>query len=236
VTITGAPDFQAYAQWRQLSLLAGYSQVLPAGHTRSGAQLVSSWRGVQVRVVPSVGFCAVTVSWFDDAAETSPVGADSWNVGVGQVLSVVVPAKGHYCDLDINNVSGGAMTAATALMPVNGVTDRLAYPVGSNFLAFSGRSVPASTTQLVPLPLIQAGPATLNWSFGDVNGFIALAVVRLTPSGGLGDVLADLGSATVTTPFTQQVSLTDDSCGLRLVNSDAAGAHTINVRLVATGR
>lgn len=236
MTITGFPDFQSLPQWRAPNLLAAYSQTLNPGVNRSGALLVANWRGVQLRVGPSAGFCRANLTWYDDTAETNQVATDGFGVGTGLVLAAVIPAKGHYCDLNLNVTSAGAMTAQTSLMPTNSVTDRISYLASNNFLALSGHSVPLSTTQLIALPLVQGGPATLNWSFGDVSGSVAVAVVRLKEDGTLGDVLADLGSATVTTPFTQQVTLVDDSCGLRLINSDAAAAHNVNVRLVPAGR
>lgn len=236
MTIIGFPDFQSLPQWRELNLLSAYSQVLNPGVNRSGALLVANWRGVQLRVGPSAGYCRANLTWYDDAAETQQVATDGFGVGTGLVLAAVIPAKGHYCDLNLNVTSPGAMTAQTSLMPTNSVTDRISYLASNNFLALSGHNVPLSTTQLIALPLVQSGPATLNWSFSDVGGNLALAVVRLKEDGTLGDVLTDLGSATVTTPFTQRVTLVDDSCGLRIINNDAAAAHVINVRLVPEAR
>ena len=235
-TTTGFPDFQAYAQWRGLNLLPAYIQTLPVGHTLSGPQLVSSWRGVQLRIKPSAGNCVVVLHWYDDVAETEITGSDTWNVSTGVVLSVTSPIKGQYCDLDINVTSAGAMTADTQLFGVNSVTDRLAYVTGGSQITQTSLVIAAGATALFIVSPIVAGPATVNWSFADNSGMIGVTVNRFNADGTAGAILADLGSSTLLTPFTQQVTLIDNLCGLQLKNADAVNPHTCSVRLVPAGR
>lgn len=234
--MAGHPDFQEYAQWRCANALAGYTQTLAVGANPSGPILVAAWRGVQIRVNPSAGFGTVTLSWYDDAAETLFIGSDTWAVNPTTQLQVIMPIEGNYCDLNINVTSVGAMTAKTALLPANTAGTLPVYPVTNNTVRQSGVSIPISGTSFFPLPFVQGGLAVLNYSAADTSGKLAFALVALLQDGTLAGVLADQGAPAVSTPFTQLVACSDTINAVRVVNSDSTAAHVANVRLVPAGR
>lgn len=227
----GYPDFQSYAQWRGPNLLAGYTQTLNPGHNRSGPQLMVNYRAAQVRVVPSAQGGAVTLSWFADSAETIPTGSDNWHVNASTGLNVIVPTKGAYCDLDINVTTGAAMTVSTQLHGTNAGSGQVDYPVTGNLLNTGTVSVPLSGSSLTPLPFVQAGLAKVSFLPLDGSAKLTLAIAVINADGTFNSQLANY--AQPINPVNDLVGLTDDICGLYVLNTDATAAHSYIGRITA---
>jgi hypothetical protein len=228
---TGYPDGQSYAQWRGDNLAANIVSPLPAGITNLGFQLITSWRGVHLRVVPSVGFGRVTLFWYGDTAETLLLGSDQWGVNPGTALNVKVAAKGPVCDMRINNTSGGNMTASVQLVPTNAITADFEYAVTNNWVNSGTITVPISGTSDIFLPFVQRGLASVSFLPSDATGNLTAVVARYTETPVFQDQLVNLGKPVAA--VNQLVGLVDDICGIHVINGDAAATHTYAARLVA---
>lgn len=228
---TGYPDSQGYAQWRGTDVSSAIVTPLAPGDHSTGPQLVTSWRGVHVRVVPSLGQGRVTLQWWGDLAETINLGSDQWGVNTTTGLNVKVACKGPVCDMHINNTGAGNLGGQVQLVPVNAITADFEYAVTDNWLNSGTITVPASGTSDTMLPFVQRGLACVSYLPSDATGKLTVQIANFHEDGTFNAQIANLNGPT--TPLTQLVGLIDDICGVHVINTDAAASHTYAVRLVA---
>ncbi len=229
--MTGTPDGQLGTEWRGPNLLAANVQTLHPGTNASGPQLVTSWRGVHVRVIPSQGQANVILNWYSDTGEGTTLGSDNWHVNASCGLSVMVPAKGPVCDLNISVGGVVNLIASTQLTPTNAAANSIAYLDTGNSLNTGTLSVPASGTSDAFLPLVHGGTGWLSYVPSDATGKLTLILAVYNADGSFNFQLANFGQPTI--PVNQAVGLTDDICGVHVINTDGTSAHSYAARLLA---
>lgn len=229
----GAPDYQTYALWRSSNLLAASVQTFPVGSTASAVQNMSNWKGAQLRVISqagNTGYGRVTLRWWSDSAKTTLLGSDDWGVNSSTGLDVIMPIKGPYCDVNVNNTSAVNFTASTQLVGTNTAGEQPSYPVLNNVFNTGNVSVPISGTVDFVLPWIKSGDLGYNFQPADTTGKLTCILAEYHESGAFNFQLANLGGLTANA--TGLYKAPDDICGVHIINTDGTAAHTIAVRLI----
>lgn len=222
---TGYPDFQDLPSWRSNNLLAAGFPTLPVGLTTQGPFATFNYASVGVRVSASLNGITVTLNWWQDQARTLLVAAESWEVNTNTGLLVIVPVKGAYLDVQLNNRAASSQTAQTYVWGVNLQTPVPRYPTGADVIALNNVSVPASTTNNYWRTFLHSGQAMLYLEALDASAKLSVFVQtqdsQLNTLARLFRVTGLTGILNVAFPCPPQIVF------LTVTNTDGAAAHSL---------
>jgi hypothetical protein len=230
MSISDFPDFQDYAHWRGPNLLPFNTMNLAPGNTYYPSLPVINWRGLHFHILATAGYAQVTVSWWQDQAQTINLGGNTWLIPTSIPLTVFIPCRGPYAQLRINNTSAVQLTGPVALVGSNQMADRITYPTTSPLLDTGVVAMPASTTDLYPLPVIMCGLSYISITPSDAAGKVAVTLCQLTEAGAISNILADYGTPTAI--VRELTGLPDNPAAVQAINLDNANPHSIAIRLL----
>lgn len=226
----GYPDWQRYPNWQSSNILPSYTVNHSAGTGQTGIKAVSNWQAVILRYVSTANFGQVTLSWYADSAGATLITEDTWLVSADTGLFVTVPCKGPFVRVKFNNTSGGTWSVNQMLVGTNVASPGLVYPVTNNSIIQSNVSVGAGATANFFLPWIKEGFAV--FCFKPATGVTQLTpiVQQYSESEGATGQIMNIGTGNTANGIT--VALPPTPCGIRVINTDGAAAHTFTTSLI----
>jgi hypothetical protein len=226
----GYPDFQAFANRRTANLLSSLSQTLATGEHDTDVMAVASYSGLQIRVVPSAGYASVSVIWYLDAAGTQILSSDAWPVNSFTGLSAIYPVFAPFMKFSVNVTSAEDLVAATFIAGLAIGPERPIYPVGSQTVKATARTLAASGSDYYHPSRICRGTGFFTFRPYDTAGKLDVSIQTFTEAGVFVAKVAVFGTPTAI--VNQQIQLPDTNWNVAVVNNDTGAGHKYDMGLV----
>lgn len=227
--MTDTPDWQRFTNAQGTNLFPAFTQTLPPGLNKGQVIPALSWSSVIISVSVQSGAGQFQIGHFADAAGTQQIDSDTWPVTPTTRLVVRTPLRGTYIRLDYNVTGGGNMAVNNWAGLLAASSDRLSFPVSNQNISQFNHSLAASGTFTTHTGEIAAGLALFYYKPYDTAGKVAVVLHAISELGVPGQLIADFGSPTATVQ--QLITVPDVIIEAKMINSDAASAHSFDFSL-----
>jgi len=227
----GYPDFQAYAQWRTGNVAPSLNATYTHGTSYLPIQSVQSWSAVMLRIVASSGYGTVSVNWWIDSAQTESVGSDSWEIGTVSGLLVIIPVKANFFQIEYTVGPAITLVVTNYVCGINNAISEVSYPVASQHISDTGRTLAASTSYSYSPAFIKSGEWGLYYKPYDSSGKMSVSVKSVHGDSTLNYVVID--DLFPTAEYYNRIVVPGTPIQVTVSNDDSTASHEYDISFVS---
>lgn len=230
----GHPDWQAYANWRDIFATASNVTVPHGGQIPIGNFVTTNWSSLVVAVDASTTGVELQISWFADTARTQFVNFDQWEITADTDIIALVPCKGNLAEIVISNNNAVDEVVDYTIQPTNVVTPyirALDSPLRSAL--FGTTLLHNATASLFPTELI-GGPTYVLFSPNDTTGKLNMNLETLNSSKVAQSIL--INSVAPVAPVAFSLIVPAEPLRAVVTNTDGVSSHTFSLSIVSVSQ
>ena len=221
--MTDFPDWQQAAAANAGNQFTSFTQTLTPGDHPGTITPVASWSSLTLRVNATAGAAKVSVRHYADLAGTELVDTDTWTCNATAPLTVRVPLRAHYAQLDINVTSAVDLQSDTYAIYSTYPADRISFPIGAQQVFIPQTTLAIGATVAYDMPAIASGTAYWSYVPYDTSGNINVYLQIVDELDNFLTIITDRG--TPTTIDNALIAVPDALVQIVVSNNDAAATH-----------
>lgn len=227
---SGTPDFQKLTQRRGDNIFNDVNHTYTPGAHASPTVGMTYWDAIYIRATNSTDVGYVQVDWYADVALTIVLDTSYYYFDNFTDCAVVIPARGNFVVVTINNTSGVNITLDRFAAPQQNSPQRLFFPTINNFIMQSNKTLLASAIKTWTLPWIEPGLAYFMFHEHDNAAQISVDIVAIPAPSFVSSFVR--GHRTEPAIISETIGLPNAAIVVELTNNDAAASHDYDVALV----
>lgn len=226
----GHPDWQAYAEWRDVFFYNNNIEVPANDTTDIGDFITTNWASLLVKFSCSDLGVRLSLEWFADTELTEDLDNDVYEITSNSQVILMTPARGQAVIATVVNNNNSDVVCQLAIQPTNIPIQRVSFPITPTMLTVFSQSVPHSTADnRFPFNIV-GGPACVTFTPHDTTGKLNFAIVAQDDTGANIAKLVQLIGPTVTTVVNFIAPV--QPLLVSTTNADTVSAHIYDMALV----
>jgi hypothetical protein len=226
----GHPDWQAYAQWRDVFFYNNNIDVAGNDTFDVGDFITTNWASLLVKFSCADLGCTLSLEWFADTELTENLDNDVYDITSNSLVIFMTPARGQAVIVTVVNSNGSDVICQLAIQPTNIPIPRVCFPITPFMTSVLSQSVAhSSVDNRFPFNIV-GGPACVTFIPHDTTGKLNFAIVAQDDTGTNIAKLVQLIGPTVTT--TVNFIAPVQPLLISTTNTDTVTAHLYDMALV----
>jgi hypothetical protein len=226
----GHPDWQAYANWRDLLADQQLVTVQPGANDDVGTFVTTNWATLIISMNCDAPGCILEIEWFADTAGTVDVTSDSWAITNNTALYQAIPVKGQLAVISVFNPNGTAIFYDITVQPSNTPVYKTSYLASPQTTADFNHTLTHGASVTYFTSFLVGGPATFTFNPHDALAKLNATIVSMDAGGNNVARLVNLVAPTVTTALTLYVP--DAPLEIVVTSIDTTASHVYDVSIV----